>query len=88
MSLYNLVLLSARYQLPTLGIQLSEAPGDALHTGMQLTILVIFCVEVVFVALPLVERHQGCVLPVNQKEKFTFITPFQTIFFSVLKFKN
>lgn len=61
----DLVLLGAGNQLPTPSVELSEAPGDALHAGVQLTVLVVFCVEVVFVALSLVERRQRGVLPVN-----------------------
>lgn len=75
---YNLVLFSARNQLPTLSIELSEAPGDALYTGVQLTVFVIFCIEVVLVALPLVDRRQRGVLPVNVSRNPSFSGPFQT----------
>lgn len=63
---YDLMLFGARGQLPTLGVQLGKAAGDVLHASMQQAVLVILCIEIVLVALPLVEGHQCCVLPVNK----------------------
>lgn len=63
---YDLMLFGARGQLPTLGVQLGKAAGDVLHACVQQAVLIILCVEIVLVALPLVEGHQSCVLPVNK----------------------
>lgn len=60
--LHLLMLFGARGQLPTLGVQLGKAAGDVLHASVQQAVLIILCIEIVLVALPLVEGHQCCVL--------------------------
>lgn len=59
------MLFGAGYQLPALSVQLGEAARDALHAGVEQTILVVLGVEVVFVTLPLVHGCQRYVLPVD-----------------------
>ena len=77
---YDLMLFGARCQLSALGIQLGKVACDALHTGVQLAVLVILCIEVILVALSLVEGHQRCILTVRRKRKLS------TSFFKVHDF--
>lgn len=58
------MLFGARYQLPTLSVQLGEAACDALHVSVEQAILVVLGIEVIFVTLPLVHGQQRYVLPV------------------------
>lgn len=59
------MLFGASCQLAALGIQLGKVASDALHAGVQQAVLIILCIEVVLVALPLVQGHQRCVLPAD-----------------------
>lgn len=75
-TLAHLVLFGARRKASALGIQLGEAAGDALHTGVQHAVLVILRVEVVLVALSLVHGHHRRILTEKgeeKKKKYLFI---------------
>lgn len=59
----------ASHQLATLGVQLGEPARDVLHAGMEQTVFVVLCVEVIFVVLALVHGHQLYVLPAKAENK-------------------
>lgn len=58
-----LILLGALGELPELGVELREPPRDALNAGVQVAVLAVLGVEVILVALALLRRGDGCVLP-------------------------
>lgn len=50
-----------------LGVQLGEPSGYPLYPGVQVPVLVVFRVEVVFVALTLLRGGNGCVFSAGKK---------------------
>lgn len=63
-----LVSLGALRQLSELRVQHCELPGDALDPGVQASVLVVLCVEVVLVTLPLVLGRDQRVFPVTGRQ--------------------
>lgn len=60
-SLLYLVFFRALQELLQLGVQLCESPRYPLYPRVQVSVLVVFCIEVVFVTLTLLRRGNGCV---------------------------
>lgn len=60
-SLFYLVFLRALQELLQLGVQLGESPRYPLYPCVQVSVLVVFCIEVVLVTLTLLRRGNGCV---------------------------
>lgn len=60
-SWFYLVFLRALQELLQLGVQLRESPRYPLYPGVQISVLIVFCIEVVFVTLTLLRRGNGCV---------------------------
>lgn len=57
------------HQFAALGVQLGESASDVFHAGVEQTVFVVLCVEVIFVVLALVHGHQWYVLPAKAKRK-------------------
>lgn len=55
-----------------LGVQLGEPSGYPLYPGVQVPVLVVFRVEVVFVALTLLRGGNGCVFSAGNKGEWVF----------------